>query len=73
MLTLWLSHESWQTELGERYLAKMEMEAKLMGEAALSWQHRQGSMVRVSGFLAQKGAVIPVPFCIYNKFTKYKG
>lgn len=54
VLVLTLSHQSWQTELGERYLAKLDIEAKLMGQAALVWQHRTGSMVRASGFLSHK-------------------
>lgn len=54
VLVLHLVHESWQQELGERYLARLSLEAKLMGAAALAWQHKQDSMVRVSGFLTQK-------------------
>ncbi|WP_037586169.1 primosomal replication protein N [Stenoxybacter acetivorans] len=55
VLHMWLSHESWQAELGERYLAKMEIEAKALGEMALNWQYQVGDCVEISGFLAQKG------------------
>ena len=54
VLVLHLAHESWQEELGERYLARVTLEAKLMGEEARHWQHKEDSTVRVSGFLAHK-------------------
>ena len=52
VLGLMLEHESWQTEAGEPYLARFELQAKLIGEQAKLWQHKAGSMVDISGFLA---------------------
>jgi hypothetical protein len=51
VLGLMLEHESWQTEAGEPYLARFELQAKLIGEQAKLWQHKAGSMVDISGFL----------------------
>lgn len=73
VLMLWLSHESWQTENAERYLAKFEIEAKIIGEAAIRWQHSAGSMVKVSGFLAQKGRRYPKPILHIQNIYEYKG
>ena len=51
VLGLMLEHESWQAEAGEPYLARFELQAKLIGEQAKLWQHKAGSMVDISGFL----------------------
>lgn len=61
VLVLHLQHESWQIELGERYLAKVEIEAKLMGPRAEAWQHKQGCRVAIDGFLSHKGRRYPKP------------
>ena len=52
VLGLMLEHESWQAEAGEPYLARFELQAKLIGEQAKLWQYKAGSMVDISGFLA---------------------
>ncbi|MBH5328539.1 primosomal replication protein N [Eikenella sp. S3360] len=52
VLGLVLEHESWQLEAGEPYLARFEMQAKIIGEQAKIWQNKVGSMVEVAGFLA---------------------
>lgn len=73
ILTLWLSHESWQTELGERYLAKCEIEAKVLGDMALNWPYRQGDTVEISGFLAQRSVRYPRPIVHIQQIHQYKG
>lgn len=73
VLTLWLSHESWQTELGERYLAKFEIQAKALGEMALNWPYRQGDEIEISGFLAQRSLRHSQPVFHIQQIHKHKG
>ncbi|WP_066566921.1 primosomal replication protein N [Snodgrassella sp. CFCC 13594] len=73
ILQMWLSHESWQTELGERYLAKMEIQAKALGDMALNWPYRQGTMIEIIGFIAQKGVRNPRPILHIQQINEYKG
>lgn len=73
VLTLWLSHESWQTELGERYLAKFEIQAKALGDLALNWPYQQGDNVEISGFLAQQSMRYPRPIFHIQQIHKHKG
>nr|UOP05747.1 primosomal replication protein N [Conchiformibius kuhniae] len=61
VLEVVLTHESWQHENGARYLAKFTLPAKIIGTDATAWQHRQGTRVRVGGFLVQSGRNNPRP------------
>lgn len=73
VLTLWLTHESWQTELDEPYLAKVEIQAKVLGEMAKNWQYLPGSMVEINGFLAQKSIHNVRPVLHIQCVHEYKG
>ncbi|MDF7676096.1 primosomal replication protein N [Neisseriaceae bacterium ESL0693] len=73
VLTLWLMHESWQEELGERYLAKFEIQAKALGEMAKNWRYQPGSVVEISGFLAQRSIYHFRPILHIQHIYEYKG
>ena len=73
VLTMWLTHESWQTELKQRYLAKMEIQAKALGDLAKNWMYQPGVMVEIKGFLAQKGIYHSRPILHIQQIREYKG
>lgn len=73
VLQMWLSHESWQNETGEHFLAKVEIQAKVLGDAALHWPYRQGEIIEVSGFLAQKNLRNPRPVLHIQHIYEDKG
>ena len=73
VLDIRLQHESWQNENGQQCLVKFEMPAKILGEEALAWQHRQGVMVAVEGFLAQRSQRYLHPILRVQNIKEYKG
>lgn len=73
ILTLWLIHESWQIELGQNYLAKVEIQAKALGEMAKNWQYPVGCIVEISGFLTQKSIHNFRPILHIQHIHEYKG
>lgn len=54
ILEMVLKHQSYQQEAGAQRLVESEVNAKLLGKDAQEWQHAEGSIVEVTGFLAQK-------------------
>ncbi|MBP6562475.1 MAG: primosomal replication protein N [Neisseriaceae bacterium] len=54
VLMMVLQHHSTQEEAGQDRSVTCEVQAKLFGDAAKTWQHAQDSMVKVTGFLSQK-------------------
>lgn len=54
VLDVVLKHHSYQEEAGAERLVECEITAKILGKDAQEWQHSDGSMVEVTGFLAQK-------------------
>lgn len=73
VLTMWLTHKSWQTELQQQYLAKVEIQAKALGDLAENWSYLPGNMVEVSGFLSQKGIYHSRPVLHIQQIREYKG
>ncbi len=73
VLDMVLRHESWQQENGQQCLVKFEMPAKILGKEALQWQHRQQTMVEVSGFLAQRSQRFNKPVLRIQNIQEYKG
>ncbi|MDO5640005.1 MAG: primosomal replication protein N [Neisseria sp.] len=73
VLDLVLKHESWQLENGQQCLVKFELQAKILGEEALQWQHRQNTVVEVTGFLAQRSQRFPRPVLRIQNIQEYKG
>lgn len=73
VLTMWLTHESWQMELQQRFLAKMEIQAKALGDLAAHWPYQPGSMVEINGFLSQKGIYHSRPVLHIQQIREYKG
>lgn len=49
-----LAHESWQEENSTPCCVKFELPAKILGNHAKIWQHKQGCLVEAIGFLAQR-------------------
>lgn len=54
VLEMRLHHESEQIELNRTYRTKLEIEAKIIGPEALTWQNQLGTLVYIEGFLSQK-------------------
>lgn len=52
ILTMSLSHQSLQIEAGKERSVTLSIEAKIIGETALAWQHQEGTSVQLTGFLA---------------------
>lgn len=73
VLDIVLRHESWQEENGQRYLARLEMPAKIIGKEALVWQHREQTVVETSGFLTQKSQRYGKPVLRIQNIKEYKG
>ncbi len=73
VLGLLLEHESWQLDAGERYLARFEMQAKLIGDAAKVWQYKTGSLADISGFLAAYSQKYRRPVLHIQTIHEYKG
>ncbi|ULJ68613.1 primosomal replication protein N [Wielerella bovis] len=73
VLDVVLQHDSWQNENGALCQIKFELPAKIIGQNAQAWQHRQGEIVTVSGFLAQKSQRILRPMLRIQNITEYKG
>ncbi len=73
VLDIMLVHESWQDENGQQCLAKFEMPAKIIGKEAQAWQHRQGVVVAVEGFLAQRSQRYTRPILRIQNIKEYKG
>lgn len=73
ILEVLLSHESWQEENGARYLAKFTLAAKIIGIQAQAWQHHQGKIVQVTGFLIQSGQRNDRPMLRIQNIQEYKG
>ncbi|MDO4906262.1 primosomal replication protein N [Neisseria sp.] len=73
VLDIVLVHESWQRENGQQCLVKLEMPAKIIGKDALSWQHREQTVVEASGFLAQKSRRYSKPVLRIQNIKEYKG
>lgn len=73
VLDLLLEHESWQQDAGERYLARFEIQAKLIGAEAAVWQSRAGCTVAVSGFLSAYSQKYRRPILHIQTIHEYKG
>ncbi|MDK4689238.1 primosomal replication protein N [Kingella negevensis] len=73
VLDVVLQHESWQEENGSCCQVKFELPAKIIGQDAQAWQHKQGKMVSVTGFLAQRSQRILRPVLRIQHITEYKG
>ena len=73
VLDVVLKHESWQMENGESCLVKFELPARIIGKEALQWQHRENTLVEVSGFLAPKSQRYPRPILRIQTIQEYKG
>lgn len=73
VLDILLKHESWQEENGQRCLVKFEISARILGKTAEEWQYRQGILVEVEGFLAQRSQRFPHPVLRIQNIKEYKG
>lgn len=73
VLDVVLQHNSWQEENGLRCQIQFELPAKIIGQNAIVWQHKQGEIVTVTGFLAQKSQRIFRPLLRIQHITEYKG
>ena len=73
VLDVVLQHESVQEENGLRHQVKFELPAKIIGEQAKAWQHKIGTMVEVSGFLAQRSQRFFRPVLRIQNIQEYKG
>lgn len=73
VLDVVLQHDSWQEENGLKCQVKFELPAKIIGQNAIAWQYRQGEMVQVSGFLAQRSLKMVRPLLRIQHITEYKG
>ncbi|CRZ20682.1 primosomal replication protein N [Kingella kingae] len=73
VLDVVLQHESWQEENGLKHQVRFELPAKIIGQNAQVWQYRQGEMVTVTGFLAQRSQRIIRPILRIQHITEYKG
>ena len=73
VLDVVLQHESMQEENGLQHQVKFELPAKIIGEQAKAWQHKIGTMVEVSGFLAQRSQRIFRPVLRIQNIHEYKG
>lgn len=73
VLDVVLRHESWQDENGTPCLIKFELPAKIIGQNAQAWQHKQGEIVTVTGFLAQRSQRMIYPVLRIQHITEYKG
>ncbi|EGZ45140.1 primosomal replication protein N [Neisseria wadsworthii] len=73
VLDVMLKHESWQVENGQKCLVKFELPAKIVGEQAKQWQYRENTMVKASGFLAQRNQQIFKPILRIQNIQEYKG
>ena len=73
VLDVVLQHNSWQQENGKRCQIQFELPAKIIGQNATVWQHKQGEMVTVTGFLAQRSQHIFRPVLRIQHITEYKG
>ncbi|MDO4433893.1 MAG: primosomal replication protein N [Alysiella sp.] len=73
VLELVLQHESIQVENGLPCKVVFELPAKIIGQAATIWQHKQGLMVCVKGFLAQKNQKTLRPMLRIQEIQEYKG
>ncbi|QMT30609.1 primosomal replication protein N [Alysiella filiformis] len=73
VLEVVLQHNSWQEENGIPCQIKFELPAKIIGQNAQAWQHKQGEIVTVSGFLAQRSQRIFRPVLRIQHITEYKG
>ena len=61
VLDVVLQHSSQQQENGTLCQIQFELPAKIIGDSALLWQHQEGQVVHVSGFLAQRNKKSPYP------------
>lgn len=52
VLEMSLSHHSKQIEAEKPRDVTLNIEAKIMGDTALAWQHEEGRAVQVNGFLS---------------------
>ena len=73
VLDVVLHHESWQDENGAKYLVRFDLPAKILGKEAEIWQHKQGSPVRVGGFLAQRSKNTARPLLHIQNIQENKG
>ena len=73
ILDVVLQHSSRQQENGILHQVKFELPAKIIGEQAPAWQHKVGTMVEVSGFLAQRSQRIFRPVLRIQNIQEYKG
>ena len=73
VLDVVLKHESWQSENGQPCLVKFELPAKIIGEYASHWQHRENTWVQVTGFLSQRSQRFPRPILRIQNIQEYKG
>lgn len=73
VLDVVLQHHSEQQENGKTRHIQFELPAKILGEIALVWQHKQGEMVTVSGFLAQRNIKTHRPLLHIQNIQEYKG
>lgn len=73
VLDVVLQHDSWQEENGLNCQVRFQLPAKIVGSNAIVWQHRQGEIVTVSGFLAQQSRRFVRPLLRIQYITEYKG
>ncbi|XXQ67760.1 primosomal replication protein N [Neisseriaceae bacterium B1] len=73
VLDVVLQHHSEQQENGKTRYIQFELPAKILGDIALVWQHKQGEMVVVGGFLAQRSIKTQRPLLHIKSIQEYKG
>lgn len=73
VLEVILQHESIQYENDKPCQIKFELAAKIIGSQAPIWQHQQGEIVHVTGFISQYNQRSVRPILRIQNITKYKG
>lgn len=73
VLDVILKHSSIQQENELTRKIQFELPAKILGQNALLWQHKQGQTVIVSGFLAQRSIKTIRPLLHIQNIQEYKG
>lgn len=73
ILDVVLKHQSIQQENGVERQIHFELPAKILGNTALLWQHKQGQIVTVNGFLAQRSLKTVRPMLHIQNIQEYKG
>lgn len=73
VLDIVLKHESTQYENGVACKINFQLPARIIGPNAQLWQHQQGKIVTVKGFLAQQSQRISRPMLRIQSIQEYKG